>query len=419
MTGATNGVRNMKMENKDKLLKYLIDLCEDLSMGRYAKVEELFELTKEGKYPSLITELAEAFGLMMVKVEAREYRLDQMIGALKRTKDELSSAKERLSAENVHLKKNLRHKFLPSGFLGTSPQVRELTTKVEKVADTPVNILITGETGTGKELIAKMIHYNSGRREGPFVILNCSALPETIFESEMFGIEKGVATGVEKRTGKIEQADGGSLFLDEIGDMPLPSQAKILRVIESHELERVGGRKTIPVDIRVIAATNKDLRKESEKGAFREDLMYRLDVVNLHAPPLRERKDDIPLLANFFLEQYVRRLGREKMRFAPEVMDRFMMYPWPGNVRELENEVERAVVLSFPDTVTIDDLSETLKQFDGGEDPVKRSASMKETEMGLIRRTLQITGGNKTKAAHMLGLSREGLRKKMNRYGLE
>jgi transcriptional regulator with GAF, ATPase, and Fis domain len=412
-------VRNIKTGDRDKLLKHLIDLCEDLSKGRYAKVEDIFELTKEGKYPHLVTELAEAFGMMMVKVEAREYRLEQVIDTLKQAKDELSAAKERLSTENIHLKKNLRQKFLPSGFLGTSPLIRDLIAKVEKVADTPVNILITGETGTGKELIAKMIHYNSGRKEGPFVILNCSALPETIFESEMFGIEKGVATGVEKRIGKIEQADGGSLFLDEIGDMPLTSQAKILRVIESYELERVGGRKTIPVDIRIIAATNKDLRKESEEGTFREDLMYRLDVVNLHLPPLRDRKDDIPLLANSFLEQYVRRFGRGKMYFAPEVIGRFMAYPWPGNVRELENEVERAVVLSYLDAIIVDDLSESLKKIDRVEESGNRPVSMKETEMALIRRTLQITGRNKTKAARMLGLSREGLRKKMRRYGLE
>jgi DNA-binding NtrC family response regulator len=235
----------------------------------------------------------------------------------------------------------------------------------------------------------------------------------------MFGIEKGVATGVEKRIGKIEQADRGSLFLDEIGDMPLPSQAKILRVIENYELERVGGRKTIPVDIRVIAATNKDLRKESGKGAFREDLMYRLDVVNLHIPPLRERRDDIPLLANSFLEQYIRKLGRGKKRFAPEVKERFNVYPWPGNVRELENEVERAVVLSVTDTIAIDDLSESLKRFGENEEPWKKPASMKEAEVDLIRRTLQITGRNKTKAARMLGLSREGLRKKMSRYGFD
>ncbi len=408
----------MKAGDKDGLLRRLIDLCEDLSKGHYAEVEELFELTKEGKYPPLVTELAEAFGLMMVRVEAREYRLEQMIDALKEANDELLDAKERLSEENVHLKTNLRNKFIFSRFVGTSPQIRELIAKVEKIADTPVNILITGETGTGKELIAKMIHYSSGRREGPFVALNCSALPESIFESEMFGIEKGVATGVEKRMGRIEQAEGGSLFLDEIGDMSLLLQAKILRVIECHEMERVGGRKTIPVDIRVIAATNKDLRKESQERTFREDLMYRLDVVNLHLPPLRQRRDDIPLLANFFLEQYVRRLGREKMQFAPEVIERFMAYPWPGNVRELENEVERAVVLSVSDTITMNDLSESLKGTTEAEAVGKKPTSVKETEMDLIRRTLQITGRNKTKAAGMLGLSREGLRKKMNRYGL-
>lgn len=407
------------MRDPNRLLKYLIDLCEEISKGHYTKIEELFELTKEGEYPQRVTELAEAFGMMMVKVEAREYRLEQVIDDLKKAKAELSDAKDRLSRENIHLRQTLRHRFVPSRMLGVNPQIVGLLKKVEKIADTPLNILITGETGTGKELIAKTIHYNSSRSEKPFVVLNCSAIPETIFESEIFGIEKGVATGVEKRIGKIEQSDGGTLFLDEIGDMPLQSQAKILRVIEDHELERVGGRKTIPVDIRIVAATNKDLSKEVEEETFREDLFYRLNVINLHIPPLRERKDDIPLLAGFFLEQCTKKLDRQKMRFTPDVISRFKAYPWPGNVRELENEVERAVALSYSDTITVDNLSESLGKFSIEERQEKKLTSVKEAEILLIRKTLEEVKGNKTKAARILGLSREGLRKKMKRYRIK
>jgi len=235
----------------------------------------------------------------------------------------------------------------------------------------------------------------------------------------MFGIEKGVATGVEKRIGKIEQANGGTLLLDEIGDMSLSSQAKLLRVIEDYQLERVGGRKAIPVDIRIIGSTNKDLNKEVKKGDFRKDLFYRLNVVNLHLPPLRERKDDISLLANYFLEQCINKFGRKKMIFSSEVVEKFKDYPWPGNVRELENEVERAVALSYSDTIMVDHLSENVREFSIEERPEEKPTSMKEAEILLVRNTLEEFKGNKTKAARILGLSREGLRKKMKRYRIK
>lgn len=409
----------MKQAEKDKLLKYLVDLCKDVSKGRYAKKGEIFELTKTGIYPELITKLAESFGMMMVKVETREFRLEQIIDDLKKTQAELSTAREMLSHENNNLKQNLRKKFSPARILGTSRQIREILEKVERIAGTPVNVLITGETGTGKELIAKAIHYNSDRSEKPFVALNCSAIPETIFESEIFGIERGVATGVEKRMGKVEQASGGTIFLDEIGDMPKSSQSKILRVIEERELERVGGRKAIPVDIRIIAATNQDLKKEVKKRNFREDLFYRLNVINLHMPPLRERKDDIPLLLNSFMEEYSRKLGKKKMHFSPEVTEHLKEYPWPGNVRELENEVERAVVLAYSGTIAINDLSGGLRNFIKGESTAENQLHVKESEKRLIKKALAESGGNKTEAAKKLGVSREGLRKKIKRYGLD
>ncbi len=356
--------------------------------------------------------------MMMVQVEAREYGLEGIIEKLRRAEADLAGAKERLAHENVRLKQTLKQHFSPVRIIGKSSQITELIRKVEKVADTPVNILITGETGTGKELIAKTVHYNSSRSDKPFVALNCSAIPETIFESEMFGIEKGVATGVMMRIGKIEQANGGTLFFDEIGDMPLSSQAKILRVIEDRLIDKVGGRKPMPVDIRIVAATNTDLREAVRKGTFREDLFYRLNVIHLQVPPLRERKGDIVVLAKFFLDQAVRKLGCRPLKLSAEAMRLLEQYGWPGNIRELENEMERAVALATEETITAADLSESLRGELGDAD-LDEIPSMKDAERRLIENTLKAVKGNKSEVARLLGMSREGLRKKMVRYGLD
>ncbi len=409
----------MKADHADQLLQRLIGLCQEISRGRYGKEQDLFELTKEGTYPALVAELAEAFGMMMVQVESRQYRMEGVIDELKKAEAELRSARDRLSHENVQLRRTLRQSFSPVRILGNSPALTALLGKVRKIADTPVNVLITGETGTGKELIAKTLHYNSSRSDGPFVALNCSAIPESIFEAEMFGVEKGVATGVEKRIGKIEQADGGTLFFDEIGDMPLSAQAKILRVIQDRLLDRVGGRKPIPVDVRIVAATHKDLRQAIVDKTFRDDLFYRLNVVHLHMPPLRERREDIPLLLNFFLEQSIRRLGRPPMKLSPASVERLTGYTWPGNIRELENEVERAVALAATDIIMVDDLRDAVRGSRSESPPkAKTSSSLKETESVLIRETLDSVKGNRSEAARLLGLSREGLRKKMQRFGM-
>ncbi|MDA8125313.1 MAG: sigma-54 dependent transcriptional regulator [Deltaproteobacteria bacterium] len=407
-----------KSDRTDQLLLSLIQLCREISAGKYGHAQELFELTKEGTYPPLVSQLAESFGMMMVQVESREYGLEGTIEKLKLAEADLARAKERLAHENIRLKQTLRNHFSPIRIIGKSPQISELIRKVEKVADTPVNILITGETGTGKELIAKTVHYNSGRSEKPFVALNCSAIPETIFESEIFGIEKGVATGVMMRIGKIEQANGGTLFFDEIGDMPLSSQAKILRVIEDRLIDKVGGRKSTPVDIRIVAATNRDLKEAVRKGTFREDLFYRLNVIHLQVPPLRERKGDIAILAKFFLDQSVKKLGCPPMRLSPEALRLLENYRWPGNIRELENEMERAVALAMEETICPADLSEGLHEGSAGETPQEK-VSVKDAERQLIEKTLQNVKGNKSEAARLLGMSREGLRKKLARYGLD
>lgn len=407
-------MKNLKV---NQLFDRLIAVAEDVSMERLGRSEEIFELTKSEKYPPTIARFAEAFGMMLVKVEAREYRLEQIIEELRRSETELRAARERLTRENLTLKKNLRRAFPFSSILGTSRAIRDLLAKAEKIADSHLSVIITGETGTGKELFAKAIHYNSPRTTKPFVAVNCSAIPESIFESEMFGIEKGVATGVEARIGKIELAQGGTLFLDEVGEMPLNLQVKMLRVLEERSLERVGSRTPIPVDLRIIAATNRDLKNEIAKGTFREDLFYRLNGVGLHIPPLRERKDDIELISRHLLEKWARSCGRPPMRFAGDVVERLRRYPWPGNVRELENEVERAVALSYTDTVTIADLSEAVQHYKESER--SDDSPLKSGERVLIERVLSETGGNKTVAASRLGMSREGLRKKLKRMGID
>lgn len=408
---------SMNNQTTNQLLQRLIAVTEELAHGRFGQYNDLFELTKDSQYPPLVARLAESFGMMAVKVEAREYHLEQTIDELQQTELQLRTAREQLVRENSTLKKNLRRSFPFSSILGTSHQIRGLIAKAERIADSRLSVIITGETGTGKELFAKAIHFNSPRSAKPFVAVNCSAIPETIFESEMFGIEKGVATGVEARIGKIQQAAGGTLFLDEVGEMPLQLQAKLLRVLEERTLERVGSRTAIPVDLRVIAATNRDLSKEISAGRFREDLYYRLNGVTLRIPPLRERKGDIELIARQFLDKWSRSCGRPPLRFAKEALERLRNYPWPGNVRELDNEIERAVALAYGDTITLTDLSDPLQQQTTL--PATRGATLlKESEKQLIEQALREANGNKTKAAQRLGMSREGLRKKLQRLEL-
>ncbi len=409
----------MGKTTSDQLFYRLIAVAEELSQGRFGQYDDLFELTKSGQYPPLVARLAESFGMMAVKIEGREFQLEKIIEELRNTEAQLLAAREQLARENSSLKKTLKRTFPFSSILGASAPVRELISKAQRIADSRISVLITGETGTGKELFAKAIHFNSPRSAKPFVAVNCSAIPESIFESEMFGIEKGVATGVEARIGKIEQAKEGTLFLDEIGEMPLKLQVKLLRLLEERTLERVGGRASIPVDLRLIAATNRDLKKEIAAGTFREDLFYRLNGVELRIPPLRERKDDIILLAHHFLDKWCRSCGRPAMRLPQEIADIFKAYPWPGNVRELDNEIERAVALAYTNTVTISDLSESVLQFQALQPVSAASTRLASSEKALIEQALSETSGNKTHAAERLGLSREGLRKKLKRLRIE
>ncbi len=337
----------------------------------------------------------------------------------------LRESKAHSNKESTTSKEKPNSRPFVSNIIGTSPRIQEITRLIEKVSDSPLNVLITGESGTGKELAARTIHTNSSRFDKPFIAINCAALPESLFESELFGIEKGVATGVERRAGKIETASGGTLFLDEIGDMSLSAQAKLLRVLQERKLERIGGRSTIEVDVRVIAATNKDLKSEIKKGNFREDLYYRLNAVHINMPPLREIKEDVPLLAQHFLNSFVNELGRDSMHLSPEAMDCLVKYDWPGNVRELENEIKRAAILVDSDVIEESDLSDNVRGIEGTlqRAPAEESTrflrgTVEEIEIRKIKEVLEKCGGNKQRASEILGISRQGLLSKMKRYGL-
>ena len=343
----------------------------------------------------------------------------QLIGELRRNQDELVQ-------QNAHLWREVESKYSTHGIIGTGQKIQQVVRLVERIRDSLVNVLITGESGTGKELAAKAIHYTSPRARRPFVALNCAALPETLLESELFGIEKGVATGVNSRVGQFQKADGGTLFLDEIGDLSLTAQAKILRVLQERVVERVGGRNTMPVDVRLLAATNKDLEAEIAKGTFREDLYYRIKVIHIHMPPLREIREEIPLLANHFLKEYCRESGRGSMEFSPEVLRKLANSPWPGNIRQLRNEVMRLAACS-------------RGRRDYGRRSVGRAAirrpgracarpapvklqslkkAVEDLEQKMIQQALQETRNNQQQAAKLLGLSRQGLINKMKRYAI-
>jgi two-component system response regulator AtoC len=349
---------------------------------------------------------------------------------------------------------------LPAGrfrIIGQSPQIQQVYAVLDKVVDTPTTVLISGESGTGKELIARALHENSSRVDKPFIRLNCAAIPKDLIEAELFGFEKGAFTGaVSSKPGKFELASGGTLFLDEIGEIPVEMQVKLLRVLQESEFERVGGIKTISVDVRLVAATNRDLRDLIVKGVFREDLYYRLKVVPIHLPALRERTSDIPLLVDHFLKKFNDRLKKKVEGVAPDAMAKLVAYEWPGNIRELENVIERAVLFCDDSRLMVKDLTPEVR---GGHDPARGSmhtplpgtvslvtppqepttpsappvapvaaageglreqvrAAMARLEKDLIVRALQQTGGNVTRAARLLKISRKGLQLKMKELGL-
>lgn len=325
---------------------------------------------------------------------------------------------KKLREENLRLKQDLNRCYSFPNIIGNSPEMKKLFSLMEKVASSDSTVLILGESGTGKELIATTIHYQSKRKDGPLIKVNCAALPEGLIEAELFGHEKGAFTGaIKKKPGRFELANGGTIFLDEVGDLPLPTQAKLLRVIQDRTFERVGGTETLKVDVRIIGATNKDLQKEVKNGRFREDLYYRLNVIPLLIPPLRERKEDIPDLVDFFLKRFNTRLSKN-VRFSKEAMESLLEYDYPGNVRELENIIERVVTLSQGEVIKKEDLPLPFKTLTSARYP-SLSEITNQAEREYIIRVLKLTGGNRTRTAEILGISRKTLWEKLNLYGVK
>jgi two-component system NtrC family response regulator len=327
--------------------------------------------------------------------------------------------------ENRRLLQDLEGRYRFDNIIGKSKPMREIFGLVQKIASTKATALITGESGSGKELIARAIHHNSPRRNEPFVAVSCAALTETLLESELFGHEKGAFTGaIAMKKGRFELADGGTLFLDEIGEIPAPVQVKLLRVLEEMTFERVGGTRAIEVDIRLVTATNKDLSEEVEGGRFREDLYFRLNVVHISLPPLRDRSEDIPLLATHFVQKYVRETNREEMTISPEAMRFLCNHRWPGNVREFENAIERAVLLSGDDEITLEDLPKELLSFADLEIPIdwQEVSNLPETldaiEKRLIEKALALSDNVQARAANLLNIPRSNLQYRLKKHNL-
>lgn len=371
-------------------------------MTAYSSVESAVEALKNGAYDYLTKPL---------DFEALRILIERAIEHV------------HLKSENLALKKRFQQ-LEDIKIVGKSKAMKELLDQVAMIAPTDATVLITGESGTGKELIAKLIHLNSDRKEKPFVVVNCAAITETLLESELFGHEKGAFTGADKkRDGRFMRAHKGTIFLDEIGELPRSMQAKLLRVLQNGEIQRVGSDKTLKVDVRVITATNKNLEQEVKKGNFREDLYYRLNVVNLKIPPLRERKEDIPVLAQHFLNIFSEKNKKYIKGFTPKAMDMLMKYHWPGNVRELENTIERAVILLTGEYISEKELPPTMvqnyKQKDFLSLEMSKDMPLEELEKKAILTALRTTNGNKSEAAKRLRISRRTLYLKMEKYGIK
>jgi nitrogen regulation protein NR(I) len=426
---ASDGESGLKMLRDDRFDLMLMDVM----MPGMSGLDVLREIDSENLDIPVI--MMTAFASVQTAVEAmklgaydyitKPFVLEDIHHAIKRALDV-----SRLQQENYRLKKELRKKFSYDRIIGQSAQIQNVKNFIDKIADTDSTVLITGESGTGKELVAKTIHYNSSRSKKPFIPLNCAAIPKDILESELFGHEKGAFTGaINTRIGRFELANNGTLFLDEIGDLAPALQVKLLRVLQEKEFERVGGIKTIKVDVRIIAATNRDLEKAVKDGTFREDLYYRLNVIPLHLPPLRKMQEDIPLLLEHFIGTISRKKKKEPPRISGEAMTHLVNYKWPGNVRELENLVERLIILKEGDIITPDDLPARMREVKMppksvlgthklSSDGIDLNHMLEEIENNMILQALEISKGVKSKAASLLGLNRTTLIEKMKKKAI-
>jgi DNA-binding NtrC family response regulator len=403
---------NMPKVDGMAVLRHMVDHLQEsigIILTGHATIRNAVEAMKIGAYDYLTKPVKMEEVLMVIK-RALEFR--------------------NLRRENLALKKQLKNKYKFENFIGDSAPMNKVFRIIEKVADTDSTILILGESGTGKELVARAIHYHSRRRDKPLVPVNCGAIPEDLLESELFGHEKGAFThAIKTRIGRFELADGGTIFLDEVAEMSPHLQVKLLRVVQEQEFERLGAAKTIRCDVRILAATNKDLDKLVQEGSFREDLYYRLKVIPIEIPPLRDRRSDIPLLVHHFLEITVRNKRKKIKGISKEVMQAFMNYDWPGNVRELENIIERMVILSETGTLTLDDLPEKIchKQVSEQQsikavipdEGISLSNAINEYERQLILTALEKAEWVKNRAAKLLNMNRTTLVEKIKKQGIE
>jgi len=401
---------NLPKANGMKVLRHVLDESPDticIILTGFGTIKGSVEAIKMGAF-DYISKPVKSDEIVIVVEKALKFR--------------------RLERENILLKQQLRKKYQFENFIGDSKPIQKVFELIEKVADTDSTVLITGESGTGKELIAKAIHYNSYRRDNPMVVINCGAIPEELLESELFGHEKGAFTGAHKmRVGRFELANGGTIFLDEIGDMSPNLQVKLLRVLQEQKFERVGGTRTLEIDVRIIAATNKNLINAVNRGSFRQDLYYRLNVIPIKVPPLRHRKSDIPLLIDFFFKRIDLRKRNGINGFSSKAEDALVAYDWPGNVRELENMVERMSILANGDKIELEDVPDSIKgkgakiesiEVTIPKDGIVFDQAVEEYERKLILEALNETNWVKTKAAKLLNINRTTLIEKMKKKKL-
>jgi len=408
---------DMRMPGKDGL-QLLAELKE------FNRELPVIMITAFGEVDKAVTAMqAGAFNYL-----TKPFKNEELLISIKKAIDHYAVLRE-----NSRLREEMNDRYSFANIIGKNRAMQHLYSMIEKVAPTGSSVLITGESGTGKELVAKAIHIYSPRKDAPFISLNCAALPENLLESELFGHEKGAFTGaISLRKGRFELAHHGSLFLDEIGELPLALQAKLLRVLQEQNFERVGGTKSISVDVRIITATNKELKEEVDKGNFREDLYYRLNVVHLHLPPLRERQDDIPMLVAHFLAKQKKLLGRDKLEITPEALRLLTRLPWDGNIRELENTIERAAILCSRDIITAEDVQpevepgaseKLLDQEVDIEGMIPAGGRMPEVldtiEKKMIENALERADFVQAHAAEELGITKSLLQYKMKKYGLQ
>ncbi len=423
-TSGPDGAAKIENEDFDVLITDLkMENIDGLALLRKAKLElpeaEVVLITGHGDIKSAVAAMQQGAATYLTKpVDIHELRavVDK------------AAERQRLSRTNRELRRQLDEKFGFEGMIGNSPAMHEILDRLKQVAPTNATALIQGETGTGKELVARALHNNSPRKNKPFVPLNCTALNENLLEDELFGHEPGSFTGGERlRKGKFEYANGGTLFLDEVGDMPLTLQSKLLRVIEDGQVYRIGGNEAIKVNVRIVSATHRDLDAAVKGGTFRQDLYFRLKVVTIKLPPLRERREDIPLLADHFRKEFMARHGKQITNIAAEVRRALTAYPWPGNVRELRNLIDSAVVLDRDGVLGLDDLpegSELLKQLELPEPGAASVSSLigrplDEVEHYYLQKALELTNGNREDAAKLLNVGERTLYRKIKEYGLD